>query len=96
MKKYEILSEMHRKRKWQNLGQQIHRCKNLLNRQFVADKPNSNWLTDISYIQPQEGVLYLLVIRDLCDNSIAAYRTVSQYTINLILDTIRLAMKKKG
>ena len=95
MKKYGILSEIRRKRKWQNLGQQIHRYKNLLNRQFFADKPNSKWVTDISYIQTKEGVLYLSVIRDLYDNSIVAYKTATQQTINLVLDTIRLAMKKE-
>ena len=51
MKKYGILSEIRRKRKWQNLGQQIHRYGNLLNRQFHANKPNSKWVTDISCIQ---------------------------------------------
>ena len=95
MKKYGILSEIRRKRKWQNLGQQIHRYKNLLNRQLFADKPNSKWVTDISYIQTKEGVLYLSVIRDLYDNSIVAYKTAAQQTINLVLDTIRLAMKKE-
>ena len=95
MKKYGILSEIRRKRKWQNLGQQIHRYKNLLNRQFFADKPNSKWVTDISYIQTKEGVLYLSMIRDLYDNSIVAYKTATQQTINLVLDTIRLAMKKE-
>ena len=95
MKKYGILSEIRRKRKWQNLGQQIHRYKNLLNRQFFADMPNSKWVTDISYIQTKEGVLYLSVIRDLYDNSIVAYKTAAQQTINLVLDTIRLAMKKE-
>ena len=85
MKKYGILSEIRRKRKWQNLGQQIHRYKNLLNRQFFADKPNSKWVTDISYIQTKEGVLYLSVIRDLYDNSIVAYKTATQQTINLVL-----------
>jgi len=95
MKKYGILSEIRRKRKWQNLGQQIHKYKNLLNRQFFADKPNSKWVTDISYIQTKEGVLYLSVIRDLYDNSIVAYKTATQQTINLVLDTIRLAMKKE-
>ena len=95
MKKYGILSEIRRKRKWQNLGQQIHRYKNLLNRQFFADKPNSKWVTDISYIQTKEGVLYLSVIRDLYDNSIVAYKTATQQTVNLVLDTIRLAMKKE-
>ena len=95
MKKYGILSEIRRTRKWQNLGQQIHRYKNLLNRQFFADKPNSKWVTDISYIQTKEGVLYLSMIRDLYDNSIVAYKTATQQTINLVLDTIRLAMKKE-
>ena len=95
MKKYGILAEIRRKRKWQNLGQQIHRYENLLNRQFFADKPNSKWVTDISYIQTKEGVLYLSVIRDLYDNSIVAYKTATQQTVNLVLDTIRLAMKKE-
>ena len=95
MKKYGILSEIRRKRKWQNLGQQIHRYENLLNRQFRADCPNVKWVTDISYIQTKEGTLYLSMIRDLYDNSIVAYKTATQQTINLVLDTIRLAIKKE-
>ena len=95
MKKYGLLSEIRRKRKWQNLGQQIHRYENLLNRQFRADRPNSKWVTDISYIQTKEGVLYLSIIRDLYDNSIVAYKTAARQTVNLVLDTIRLAMKKE-
>ena len=95
MKKYGILSEIRRKRKWRNLGQQIHRYENLLNRQFRADRPNTKWVTDISYIHTKEGVLYLSMIRDLYDNSIVAYKTASQQTINLVLDTIRMAMKKE-
>ena len=95
MKKYGILSEIRRKRKWRNLGQQIHRYDNLLNRQFRADRPNTKWVTDISYIHTKEGVLYLSMIRDLYDNSIVAYKTASQQTINLVLDTIRMAMRKE-
>ena len=95
MMKYGILSEIRRKRKWRNLRQQIHRYENLLNRQFRADRPNTKWVTDISYIHTKEGVLYLSMIRDLYDNSIVAYKTASQQTINLVLDTIRMAMKKE-
>ena len=95
MKKYGILSEIRRKRKWKNLGQQIHRYENLLNRQFRADRPNTKWVTDISYIHTKEGVLYLSMIRDLYDNSIVAYKTAASQTINLVLDTIRLAMRKE-
>ena len=60
---------------------------------FNAEHPNQKWVTDISYIQTQEGVLYLSMIRDLYDRSIVAYRTGTSQTINLVLDTIHLAMK---
>ena len=95
MKKYGLLSEIRRRRKWVNLGQQVHKYENLLKRQFRADRPNSKWVTDISYIHTKEGVLYLSMIRDLYDNSIVAYKTATQQTVNLVLDTIRLAMKKE-
>ena len=93
MKKYGLLSEIRRRRKWMNLGQQVHKYQNLLNRQFFADRPNCKWVTDISYIHTKEGVLYLSMIRDLYDNSIVAYKTASRQTVDLVLDTIRLAMK---
>ena len=95
MKKYDLLSEIRRRRKWQQLGQQVHKYKNLLNREFRADGPNRKWVTDISYIQTRQGVLYLSMIRDLYDNSIVAYKTGTQQTVNLVLDTIRLDMKRE-
>ena len=95
MKKYGLLAEIRRRRKWVNLGQQLHRYENLLKRQFCADRPNCKWVTDISYIHTREGVLYLSMIRDLYDNSIVAYKIATQQTVNLVLDTIRLAMKKE-
>ena len=95
MKKHGLLSEIRLRRKWVNLGQQAHKYGNLLNRQFRADRPNTKWVTDISYIHTKEGVLYLSMIRDLYDNSIVAYKTATQQTVNLVLDTIRLAMKKE-
>ncbi len=95
MKKYNLLSEIRRRRKWQQMGQQVHKYKNLLNRDFHADRPNSKWVTDISYIHTKQGMLYLSMIRDLYDNSIVAYKTGTEQTVNLVLDTIRLAMKQE-
>ena len=94
MKKYDLLSEIRRRRKWRQMGQQVHKYKNLLNREFHADSPNSKWVTDISYIHTKQGVLYLSMIRDLYDNSIVAYKTGTEQTVNLVLDTIHLAMKQ--
>lgn len=95
MQKYDLLSEIRRRRKWQQMGQQVHKYKNLLNRQFHADRPNSKWVTDISYIHTKQGVLYLSMIRELYGNRIVAYKTETQQTVNLVWDTIRLAMKRE-
>ena len=95
MKKYGLLSEIRRSRKWRQMGQQLHKYQNLLNRNFHAEAPNCKWVTDISYIQTKQGVLYLSMIRDLYDNSIVAYKTATQQTVNLVLDTIRLAMRRE-
>jgi len=96
MNKYGLLSEIRRRRKYKQMGQQIHKYENLLNRNFHADKPNRKWVTDISYIHTRQGFLYLSVIRDLYDNSIVAYRTGTEQTINLVLNTIRDATGKKA
>ena len=95
MKKYGLLAEIRRHRKWQQMGQQVHKYQNLLNRDFHAEAPNRKWVTDISYIHTKQGVLYLSMIRDLYDNSIVTYKTATQQTVNLVLDTIRQAVRRE-
>lgn len=95
MKKYDLLSEIRRRRRWRQMSAQTHKYDNLLNREFHADQPNHKWVTDISYIRTRQGVLYLSIIRDLFDNSIIAYKTGTTQSVNLVLDTIRLAMQKE-
>ena len=95
MKKYDLLSEIRRRRKWTQMGQRLHKYENLLSRDVHADSPNRRWVTDISYIHTKQGVLYRSMIRDLCDNGIAACKTGRRQTVNLVLDTIRPAMKKE-
>ena len=68
MQKYGLFSEVRRKRKYQQMSDQLHRYPNLLNREFTANRPNEKWVTDISYIGTKQGTLYLSVIRDLFDN----------------------------
>ena len=94
MQKYNLLSVVRRK-KYRNYGQALHKYPNLLNRDFHADRPNQKWVTDISYIHTNQGVLYLSVIRDLYDNSIVAYKTGTVQNINLVLSTIKAARKKE-
>ena len=94
MNKYSLLSVVRRKR-YVKYGEALHRYPNLLNRNFVADRPNQKWVTDISYIRTGQGFLYLSVIRDLYDNSIVAYKTGTEQTVNLVLRTVRAAKKNE-
>ena len=94
MQKYNLLSVIRRK-KYRKYADIIHKYPNLLNRNFVADKPNQKWVTDISYIHTSQGVLYLSIIRDLYDNSIVAYKTSTTQNVSLVLNTIKAAKKKE-
>ena len=85
MQKYGLFSEVRRKRKYQQMSDQLHRYPNLLNRNFTANRPNEKWVTDISYIGTKQGVLYLSVIRDLFDNSIVAYKTGTEESVSEIV-----------
>lgn len=96
MRKYNLLSEIRRIRKYRQMGQELHRYENLLNRQFQAGQPNRKWVTDISYIHTDQGILYLSVISDLYDRSIVSYKTGTAQTINLVLNTIKSAIQKES
>ena len=46
---------------------------NILNREFVVNKPSKAWVSDITYIQTKEGFLYLTTIMDLYDRKIIGW-----------------------
>jgi transposase InsO family protein len=94
MQKYSLLSVI-RRRRFYKYGEYLHKYDNLWNQNFKAERPNQKWATDISYIHTKQGVLYLSIIRDLYDNSVVAYKTARQQTVNLVLDTIKAAKRKE-
>lgn len=96
MNKYGLLAQIRRRRKYQQMSQQLHKYPNLLNRDFTAIRPNQKWVTDISYVQTTQGTLYLSMIRDLFDNSIVAYKMGTEQSVNLVLRTIRDAKAKEA
>ena len=46
---------------------------NLLQRQFTATRPNTAWVTDITYIRTWQGWLYLAVVMDLFSRLIVGW-----------------------
>ena len=94
MNKYNLLSVIRRKR-YVKYGGILHRYPDLLNRKFSANRLNQKWVINIFYIRTRQGFLYRSIICDLYDNSIVVYKTSSEQSIKLVLDTIRSA-KRKG
>lgn len=89
-----------------NLGSAIRRRKtfkykpngslkyeNILNRKTHSNMPNTDWVTDISYIIMPDGTAYLSAIRDLCGQYVVAYRTARRQDYSLVRNTIEDAMK---
>jgi transposase InsO family protein len=46
---------------------------NVLNRNFIAEKPAQVWVSDITYIQTREAFLYLTTVMDLYDRKIIGW-----------------------
>ncbi len=69
---------------------------NLLARDFVANKPNEKWATDITYIWTAEGWLYLAVVMDLYSRRIVGWSTAEHMETSLCLDALSMAIKSRA
>ncbi|TDQ41234.1 transposase InsO family protein [Aureibacillus halotolerans] len=96
MQKFHLQCKVKRKRKWTSQGESIIVAPNLLNRDFMAIKPNTKWVTDITYIQYGPRTLYLSTIMDLYNNEIVAYSLEDHQQTSLVLDTLRKAVASRN
>lgn len=53
---------------------------NLLNQNFITNKPNQVWMPDIMYIHTEEGWLYLASIMDLYTRKIVGWHIATRMT----------------
>ena len=71
-------------------------AKNVLDRQFIVDKPNHAWVSDITYIPYQKGVLYLAVILDLFSRKVVGWQLADHMKASLVGDAIDIAVARRG
>ena len=64
---------------------------NLLDRKFDVDAPNRFWSGDITYIQTDEGWLYLAVVIDLFSRQVVGFSMNERMTRQLVVDALRMA-----
>jgi putative transposase len=64
---------------------------NRLNRNFQPAQPNAVWTSDITYIQTDEGWLYLAAVIDLYSRQVVGWSMQPHMHTSLVTDALRMA-----
>jgi putative transposase len=65
---------------------------NLLDRNFAADRPDTVWLADISYLPTGEGWLYLAAVEDMATREIVGWSMADHLKAGLCIDALVMAL----
>lgn len=69
---------------------------NLLDRQFVAERPNQKWIVDFTYIWAAEGWLYVSAVVDLFSRRVVGWSMSAGMTAQLVADALLMAIWRRG
>ena len=67
-------------------------AENLLGQQFEVARPNTVWVSDITYVPTDEGWLYLAGHKDLFTGAIVGYAMGERLTKNLVTESLARAL----
>ncbi|HEU5382058.1 MAG TPA: IS3 family transposase [Ktedonobacteraceae bacterium] len=68
---------------------------NLLDRDFTAEAPNTNWVTDGTMISTAEGWLYLAVVLDLSSRRVVGWAMATTEDEELVTLALRMALARR-
>ena len=71
-------------------------ARNLLERNFVAQRPNQKWVTDVTEFKVAQQKLYLSPVVDLYNGEVIAYETASRPTYDLVGNMLEKALDGLG
>jgi len=69
---------------------------NVLDRQFVAERPNQKWIADFTYIWTAEGWLYVAAVIDLFSRRVVGWSMKAEMTAGLVTDALIMAIWRRG
>jgi putative transposase len=76
-------------------GHNLPVMENLLKREFRAAEANRIWLADITYIQTEEGWLYLAALLDLYSRRVVGWHTSDRIDRYLPLAALNRALRRR-
>jgi putative transposase len=68
---------------------------NVLQRQFTVTRPNTAWVTDITYIRTWQGWLYLAVVMDLFSRKVIGWATSPTIHREVVLNAVLMAVRNR-
>src|SRR5690625_1022822 len=64
----------------------------LVNRDFTAEKPNTLWVSDLTYVRTRSGFVYAAFVIDAFARRIVGWRVARDLSSNLVLDALNQAL----
>jgi len=79
-----------------NSNHKLPVAENILNRDFVTNKPNEKMVSDITYLWTDEGWLYIAAVMDLCGQKIVGLSMNQRMTKELVINALNDAYQRSG
>ena len=70
----------------------LYRPADLVNRQFIADRPNQLWVADITFVATWSGFVYVAFVVDVFARTIVGWRVSRSLRTELVLDALEQAL----
>lgn len=67
----------------------------LVDRKFVATRPNQLWVADITYIPTWEGFLFLSVVMDVYSRRIVGWSMANHLKTELVINSLQMALHQR-
>jgi putative transposase len=70
----------------------VARPQDLVERQFMAQRPNQLWVVDFTYVATWAGLVYVAFCIDVFSRMITGWRAAKSMTTDLVLDALEMAI----
>jgi putative transposase len=72
------------------------RAPDLVQRRFVASRPNQLWVSDFTYVASWSGTVYVAVVIDVFSRLIVGWRAATTMRTELVLDALEMAIWRRA
>jgi putative transposase len=70
-------------------------AENVMDREFTATRPNEKWVSDITYVETDEGWLYVAAVEDLYSRKVVGWSLGDRMTRELVESALRMAIGRR-